>query len=405
MSLLMPDEIGIYTLPTNVEFTDKPLRNREGKLLLNRQIVIGNRNFIAYTEAIKGYKRVLDVVGISNTTDMSIAVSPYAKRNVDKINRIVRETGDYLYEMKNYGICSPLSIGYLASNLNSDKNFAIYIDINKDGGIIPKNMIAWRFVGSHIHVIAFCTNNTIKGGGGRLITILKETCITSNIPCVSLYALSKAESYYLLQGFIILTDGSGNIITDDEGHKAMIWYNPSFNLDIYRTSGLYEMRKLNVPNYDKKLNNAINTQLGAIHVVQDWMELASYSILSQELTEDDQAIVNDIEASPEIANSQTILDYIENTRPYQFEIMNNNVETQPSIQKSMKRSRDSGEESSEGEEEDIYGETRTTGPGGQISWKRSKRSKDIEGGSRRRKRPKKISRRKATRKNKKVKIL
>ena len=318
---------------------------------------------------------------------------------------MVRKTDVYFGE--NYDICSPLSVGYLASNLNSDKNFAIYIDINNENGdTIPKNMIAWRFIGSHIHVIAFCTNNTTKGGGGRLITILKKTCITSNIPCVSLYALSKAESYYLLQGFIILTDSSGNIITDDDGHKAMIWYNPSFNLDIYRTSGLYRTRKLNVPEYDTKLNNAINTQLDAIRVVQDLRELASsYSIASQESTEDEE-FVNDIEASPENANSER-LNHIENTQPDQFEIM-----TQPSIQKSMKRSRDSSDgsrDSSEGDEEVLYGETGTMpGPGGRISWEKTRISlkkpkKDGGGGSHRRKRTKKISRRKSARKNKKNK--
>ena len=400
MSLLIPGEIGIYTLPTNVEFTDKPLRDSEGKLRFNRQIVIGNRNFIAYADAIKGYKQVLDAVGISNTTDMSLAVSPYAKREVDKIKRIVRGTGDYLYEMKNYGICSPLSIGYLTSNLNSDKNFAIYIDINTDGDIIPKNMIAWRFVGSHIHVIAFCTNNTIKGGGGRLITILKETCIAANISCVSLYALSTAEGYYLLQGFVIITDKHGNIITDDEGHKAMVWYNPSFILDTYMTSGLYGMRNLNVPYHDKELNKAINTQMDVFRAVSEWLELASYSIASQE-SQQDEEFVNDIEASPEIANSPDILNYIQNTRPDQFEIMSKNVGTQPSIQKSIKRGRDSSEDSSEGEEEDIYGETSTIGPNGRISWKKIKKQQD--GGSRRRKRTKKITRRKTTRKCKRNK--
>ena len=88
MSLLIPGEIGIYTLPTNVEFTDKPLRNSKGELHLNRQIVIGYRNFNAYTEAIEGYKRVLAEVGISNTTDISLAVNPFTKRNVDKIKHL-----------------------------------------------------------------------------------------------------------------------------------------------------------------------------------------------------------------------------------------------------------------------------------------------------------------------------
>ena len=38
LSLLTSDEIGIYTLPTNVEFSDKSLRRDSGKYQVNREL-------------------------------------------------------------------------------------------------------------------------------------------------------------------------------------------------------------------------------------------------------------------------------------------------------------------------------------------------------------------------------
>jgi hypothetical protein len=265
---------------------------------------------------------------------------------------------------------------------------------------IPKNMISFRFVGSHIHIIAFCTNNKYKGGGGRLMTILKETCKASNIPCISLYALSSAESYYLLQGFVFLRDNDGNVVTQGR-LKAMVWYNPEFKLDDYfKSDGLHKLSQLNVPSSDDALNIAINDKLKLEHIVGKWVELANHSIASQERYQD-QEIVIEIEASPEILNSPDVLSYIQDTQPEQYEIMIQEDETQqPQISDTRKRGRSSSRTISDDKEVVVYGKKNTNRP----SRRRIIDSDDEEeqgGGSRRRKISKKTK--KAKRKYKKNK--
>ena len=400
MSLLVPGEIGIYTLPTSVEFSENPLRGDSGKYRINRDLARAAVNQSIYAFFIENYQLILEGLGIDRTTNY----------DVDS-QTMINQAEDYFYKTKNTNICSPLSVGYLARNLQDSENFAIYIGrvgrepgevITKKGKkilqksitqFIPKNMISFRFVGSHIHVIAFCTNNKEKGGGGRLITILKETCKGSNIPCISLYALSSAESYYLLQGFVFLTDNDGNVVTQGR-HKAMIWYNPSFNLNNYlERDGLHTLSELNVPSEDYNLNRVVNDKLKTEEILAEWIELANHSIASEERHQD-QEIVNEIEASPEILNSPQVLTYIQDTQPEQYDIM---------IQEeTKKRSRSSSRTSIDDEEPIIYGKPDTKRP----SIRRNIVVSDDEGeygggSSRRRKRVKKTK--KAKRKYKKNK--
>lgn len=408
LSLLTSDEIGIYTLPTNVEFSDKSLRRDSGKYQVNRELARAAVTNDIYRFFIENYQTILGALGIDRTTD-------YDKETQTMINR----AENYFYKTINANICSPLSVGYLASNLQSSENFAIYIGmiirepgkvIKGNGGkmlqkaikqFIPKNMISFRFVGSHIHIIAFCTNNKYKGGGGRLMTILKETCKASNIPCISLYALSSAESYYLLQGFVFLTDNDGNVVTQGR-LKAMVWYNPEFKLDDYfKSDGLHILSQLNVPSSDDALNIAINDKLTLERIVGKWIELANHSIASQE-RQQDQYIVNEIESSPEILNSSDVLSYIQHTQPEQYEIMIQEDETQqqPQISDTRKRGRSSSTTISDDKEVVVYGKKSTN----RLSRRRIIDSDDEEeqhGGSRRRKIAKKTK--KAKRKYKKNK--
>ena len=407
LSLLTSDEIGIYTLPTNVEFSDKSLRRDSGKYQVNRELARAAVTNDIYRFFIENYQTILGALGIDRTTD-------YDKETQTMIN----QAENYFYNTLNANICSPLSVGYLASNLQSSENFAIYIGmiirepgkvIKGNGGkmlqkaikqFIPKNMISFRFVGSHIHIIAFCTNNKYKGGGGRLMTILKETCKASNIPCISLYALSSAESYYLLQGFVFLTDNDGNVVTQGR-LKAMVWYNPEFKLDDYfKSDGLHILSQLNVPSSDDALNIAINDKLTLERIVGKWIELANHSIASQE-RQQDQYIVNEIESSPEILNSSDVLSYIQHTQPEQYEIMIQEDETrQPQISDTRKRGRSSSTTISDDKEVVVYGKKSTNRP----SRRRIIDSDDEEeqhGGSRRRKIAKKTK--KAKRKYKKNK--
>lgn len=409
-SLLVPGEIGIYTLPTNVEFSEKSLRRDSGKYHVNRELARAAVNQDTYAFAIENYQSILGALGINRTTD-------YDKETQTMVN----QAENYFYNTINTNICSPLSVGYLASNLQSSENFSIYIGmiirepgkvIKGNGGkilqkltkqFIPKNMISFRFVGSHIHVIAFCTNNKYKGGGGRLMTILKETCKASNIPCISLYALSSAESYYLLQGFVFLTDNDGNVVTQGR-LKAMVWYNPEFKLDDYfKSDGLHILSQLNVPSSDDALNIAINDKLTLERIVGKWIELANHSIASQE-SHQDQEFVNEIESSPEIINSPDVLGHIQHTQPEQYQIMIQDVETQPQIPESKKR----GRSSSDDEADVIYGENNLNRQSRNSQSRRKIIIDDDEeeqdGGYRRRKRTKKTSRRrKTTRRNKKNK--
>lgn len=401
-TLLTSDEIGIYTLPTNVEFSDKSLRRDIGKYQVNRELARAAVTNDIYRFFIENYQTILEAFGIDRSRDYN-----------NETRTMINQAENYFYKTINANICSPLSVGYLASNLQSSENFAIYIGmiirepgkvIKGNGGkmlqkaikqFIPKNMISFRFVGSHIHIIAFCTNNKYKGGGGRLMTILKETCKASNIPCISLYALSSAESYYLLQGFVFLTDNDGNVVTQGR-LKAMVWYNPEFKLDDYfKSDGLHKLSQLNVPSSDDALNIAINDKLKLEHIVEIWVELANHSIASQERYQD-QEIVNEIEASPEILNSPDVLSYIQDTQPEQYEIMIQ----EPQISDTRKRGRSSSRTISDDKEVVVYGKKNTNRP----SRRRIIDSDDEEeqrGGSRRRKISKKTK--KAKRKYKKNK--
>jgi hypothetical protein len=345
MSLLIPGEIGIYTLPTSVEFSENPLRGDSGKYRINRDLARAAVNQSIYAFFIENYQIILGGLGIDRSTDYDV-----------NSQKMINQAVNYFYKTKNANICSPLSVGYLARNLQDSENFAIYIGridreqgqvINKNGKkilqkaikqFIPKNMISFRFVGSHIHVIAFCTNKKYKGGGGRLITILKETCKGSNIPCISLYALKSAESYYLLQGFVFLTDNDGNVVTGGR-HKAMVWYNPSFNLNNYlERDGLHTLSELNVPSEDYNLNRAVNDKLKTEEIVAEWVYLANRRISFEE-SHQNQEIVNEIEASPEeILNSPAVLSYIQDTQPEQYEIMT------PQISETKKRGRSSSDD-------------------------------------------------------------
>ena len=399
--LLKTGEIGIYTLPTDVELTPMSIRGSDGKPHLTKGLVVGAVNSTIYNEFIGKYKEVLERCGITRSTT---GYDGETWRKICEANR-------YLYDPKNNGICSGLGVRYMANNLNSSENFAIYIgiDITTPGKVTqgnfgkiiqkstvqftPKNMISFCFIGSHIHVIAFCTNINHRGGGGRLITILKETCKATNIPCISLYALKSAESYYLLQGFVFLTDNDGNVVTQGR-HKAMIWYNPSFNLNNYlERDGLHTLSELNVPSEDYNLNRVVNDKLKTEEILAEWIELANHSIASEERHQD-QEIVNEIEASPEILNSPQVLTYIQDTQPEQYDIM---------IQEeTKKRSRSSSRTSIDDEEPIIYGKPDTKRP----SIRRNIVVSDDEGeygggSSRRRKRVKKTK--KAKRKYKKNK--
>jgi len=402
-TLLKPDEIGIYTLPTDVEFVDNPLRGDSGKYHINRDLARAAVNQSIYAFFIENYQIILERLGIDHTTEYDV-----------NSQIMIKQAEDYFYKTKNAKICSPLSVGYLARNLQDSENFAIYIGmigrdqgkvINRNGKkilqksikqFIPKNMISFRLVGSHIHVIAFCTNNNEKGGGGRLITILKETCKGSNIPCISLYALKTAESYYLLQGFVFLTDNDGNVVTQGR-HKAMVWYNPSFKLNEYLEGvGLHTLSELNVPSGDGKLNRAVNDKLKTEEILSAWVYLTNRSMLSEESSEN-QELIEDIEAEAEeeeILNIPKVLSYIQRTQPEQYEIMTSQ------ISETKKRSRSSSDD----EEPISYGKPNTKRPSRRIIIVDSDDEEDGEnkgGGSRRRKRTKKTK--KAKRKYKKNK--
>lgn len=395
-TLLKPDEIGIYTLPTDVEFVDNPLRGDSGKYHINRDLARAAVNQSIYAFFIDNYTMILRELGIDHTTEYDV-----------ESQKMINQAENYFYQTKNANICSPLSVRYLARNLQDSENFAIYIGVvGREPGqvinrndkkilkkslkqFIPKNMISFRFVGSHIHVIAFCTNKKYKGGGGRLITILKETCKGSNIPCISLYALKSAESYYLLQGFVFLTDNDGNVVTGGR-HKAMVWYNPSFNLNNYlERDGLHTLSELNVPSEDNDLNRAVNDKLKTGEIVSDWVDLAE--------SRKNQEIIKYIEASPEkILNSSQVLSYIQDTQPEQYEIMT------PQISETKKRSRSSSRTSIDDEEPIIYGKPDTKRPSIRRNIVDSDDEEEYGGGSsRRRKRVKKTK--KAKRKYKKNK--
>jgi hypothetical protein len=401
MSLLASGEIGIYTLPRSVEFSDNPLRHDSGKYHITRNLARAAVTQKTYGFFIENYTMILEALGIDRTTD-----------DGGKTQTMINQAENYFYNTNNTNICSPLSVGYLARNLQDSENFAIYIGMNgREPGkvinnsgkkilqkatlqFIPKNMISFRFVGSHIHVIAFCTNNKNKGGGGRLVTILKETCKGGNIPCISLYALSSAESYYLLQGFVFLTDNDGNVVTQGR-LKAMVWYNPAFKLDDYfESDGLHRLSEINVPSSDYKLNRAINDKLTLENIVEIWVELANHSIVSQE-SRQNQEIVDAIEASPEILNNPEVLNYIQDTQPEQYKIMT------PQISEIKKRARSSSRTSSDDEEPIIYGKPDTNRPSRRRFIVESDDEEDQKGGSRKRKRTKKTK--KAKRKYKKNK--
>jgi phage terminase small subunit len=209
-----------------------------------------------------------------------------------------------------------------------------------------------------------------------------------------LYALSSAESYYLLQGFVFLTDNDGNVVTQGR-LKAMVWYNPAFKLDDYfESDGLHRLSELNVPSSDYKLNRAINDKLTLENIVEIWVELANHSIVSQE-SRQNQEIVDAIEASPEILNNPEVLNYIQDTQPEQYKIMT------PQISEIKKRARSSSRTSSDDEEPIIYGKPDTNRPSRRRFIVESDDEEDQKGGSRRRKRTKKTK--KAKRKYKKNK--
>jgi len=191
---------------------------------------------------------------------------------------------DYLKQPDNKGICTPLNILYLASQLWYPSNFALYFTVKDKitGAIIPKNMIVGCFVGSCFHVIAFCTNNKDSSfkGGGEMINLLKEFCVRANIPYITLYSLRTTESYYIHHGFTyaerirnhgreFLTDINWYPMdtTENYGNKAMIWRNNKFRYDIYDSSGFSNTRELyfdsanDVPDIllNKHVNNIIFT--------------------------------------------------------------------------------------------------------------------------------------------------
>jgi len=57
-TLLKPDEIGIYTLPTDVEFVDNPLRGDSGKYHINRDLARAAVNQSIYAFFIDNYTMI-----------------------------------------------------------------------------------------------------------------------------------------------------------------------------------------------------------------------------------------------------------------------------------------------------------------------------------------------------------
>ena len=167
---------------------------------------------------------------------------------------------NYLGEDENINICKPLNVHYLKRQMEKSENFfmASY-GVGDRAAIIPKTMIVWRFLGGHIHVIAFCTNNkdnNEKGGGLFMLSLLKRFCELANIPCITLYALSNAEGYYENKAGFIYADTITDQI-DGGGHRAMVWWNRDFLPGEYKL-GLGKVKNHDIDHEDRLLNNYIN---------------------------------------------------------------------------------------------------------------------------------------------------
>lgn len=184
---------------------------------------------------------------------------------------------NYLELDENIDICSPLNVRYLVNQLNKSENFFMSTyGLGATGDVTPRTMIVWRFLGGHVHVIAFCTNNknsNEKGGGLFMLRVLKRFCEEANIPCITLYALKPAESYYKKKGndFIYAVNRRG-YVTDESGHKAMVWWNPAFLPGEYNT-GLYNAREHDIDGEDMPLNDYVNEEIDRVPRFGDFADL------------------------------------------------------------------------------------------------------------------------------------
>jgi len=184
---------------------------------------------------------------------------------------------NYLELDENIDICSPLNVRYLVNQLNKSENFFMSTyGVSATGDVSPKTMIVWRFLGGHVHIIAFCTNNknsNEKGGGLFMLRVLKRFCEEANIPCITLYALKPAEGYYKKRGndFIYAVNRRG-YVTDESGHKAMVWWNPTFLPGEYNT-GLYNAREHDIDGEDMPLNDYVNEELDKVPRFRDFVDL------------------------------------------------------------------------------------------------------------------------------------
>jgi hypothetical protein len=226
-------------------------------------IVFGDKKFSDILEEIYNNQRKKDKHRLYGG-DLGGTIDWHNLSNRSPHHRGVRIAIDnFLGEDDNLDICPPLNVRYLQRQMAKPENFfmASYGTKNRTT-ITPKTMIVWRFLGGHIHVIAFCSNkkdNFEKGGGLFMLSILKAFCERANIPCITLYALKDAEGYYKNKAGFTDVDN----ITDNPygvGHQAMVWWNTGFLRGEYNL-GLGKVKNHDIPEDDERLNNYINQSI------------------------------------------------------------------------------------------------------------------------------------------------